>query len=512
MNSIRSRLTVWYAVALGAAVITFGTALYLERRSTALEELDHRLRIEADFVEQFLSQSYQVVGQITEPDPWLPVEIPEAQRPRRLEGTLRSFLDGLADFLIVVGRDNHALYVTDTSAQREVTSISRLSEDPLLLHGEIVRELLASAREDPPPVDRGTIDSRLPSGTLRYLILPVADAGPEVRALLVATATSNVTFGPSQLLGSMLLILPVVLLGAIGLGFLLAGTALRPLTGIMHELQAITDGRSLHRRLAVPTTEDEFAQLARTANQMLARLETSFSSLRRFTADASHELKTPLMVLRAGVERTITNPHTPTENLEELDRALEEINRLTELVDSLLMLARADEGRAPLALKECDLRDLVVDVSETAGMLAESEEIRVSTRIPDTPVTLAVDPIRMKQLLLNLITNAIKYTPAGGTVGIRLGDEHGVVTLAVHDTGVGIAPADLPHIFDRFYRADAARSRSGDRPGAGLGLAITKWIAEAHGGAISAASRPGRGTVFSVRLPRSGVAIGDDDS
>jgi signal transduction histidine kinase len=176
---------------------------------------------------------------------------------------------------------------------------------------------------------------------------------------------------------------------------------------------------------------------------------------------------------------------------------------MTELVESLLTLARADEGRAPLAVEDCDLRDLLGDVAETTGMLGESAGITVTSEMPDTPVRLSVDPHRIQEMLLNLVTNAIKYTPKGGRIALSLQDQGDAVVLTVQDTGIGIAPGDLPHIFDRFWRADPARSRTGERPGTGLGLAITKWIAEAHGGSITVQSRPGRGTAFSVRLPKS---------
>jgi signal transduction histidine kinase len=270
----------------------------------------------------------------------------------------------------------------------------------------------------------------------------------------------------------------------------------------MDEVEAISDGRSLHRRLAVPRSGDEMARLAVTVNGMLARLEKSFASLHRFTADASHELKTPLMVLRAGVERALVHPGTPGEILQSLDETLAQINQMTEMVESLLTLARADEGRAPLAVEESDLRDLLSDVTETAGMLGESTGISVSSEMPGQPVRLAVDRHRIQEMLLNLVTNAIKYTPAGGKVALSLEDQDGVVSFTVQDSGIGIAPGDLPHIFDRFWRADPARSRSGQHPGTGLGLAITKWIAEAHGGSITVQSRPGRGTRFTVSLPR----------
>jgi signal transduction histidine kinase len=323
-----------------------------------------------------------------------------------------------------------------------------------------------------------------------------------VGGVLVATSLSDVAFGPSALLRSMLLIAPVILVGAAVVGYWLAGTSLRPVEGIMDEVDEISDGRSLHRRLAVPISGDEMARLALTVNGMLARLEQSFGSLHRFTADASHELKTPLMVLRAGVERALVHPGVPAEILQSLDETLAQINQMSEMVENLLTLARADEGRAPLAVEEGDLREVIGDVAETAGMLGESAGITVRSDIPAEPVPMAVDRHRIREMLLNLVTNAIKYTPAGGTVALSLAQEDGAVVFTVADTGIGIAAGDLPHIFDRFWRADPARSRTGDRPGTGLGLAITKWIAEAHGGSITVQSRPGRGSVFIVRLPR----------
>ena len=165
--------------------------------------------------------------------------------------------------------------------------------------------------------------------------------------------------------------------------------------------------------------------------------------------------------------------------------------------------ARADEGRAPIAVEECDLRELVNEATETAQILAEAKEIAVSATIPETPVLVRVDRSRVRQLLLNLVTNAVKYTGRRGEVGLELDDQGSTVHLVVRDTGIGIAAGDLPHIFDRFWRADPARSRDADRAGTGLGLAITKWVAEAHGGSIAVQSRPGRGTTFTVSLPRS---------
>ena len=478
MTTIRRRLAFWYTVALGVTVVAFGGALYIERRQSSVQELDRRLSLEADLGNRWLVESYQVLGRL----------VSAAPSPS-LDPGISAYLEAFRDYLVVADTAQNLVALSAVTRTLSASDLEALSAP---LRG------LKDRRQS------GTLDLSGPGGSVRYIATRMDSAGPGIRGLLVATPTQDVVYGPGALLQSMLLIAPVVLLCSAALGWWLAGTSLEPLLRITDELEAISDGRSLHRRLAVPLSGDEISRLVVTLNGMLARLEQSFSGLRRFTADASHELKTPLMVLRAGVERGLTHPQTPREVLQALDETLDQINQMTEMVDNLLTLARADEGRAPLAVEEADLCDLVADVSETAGMLGEDARVRVKTDIPAAPVRLAVDRHRIRELLLNLVTNAIKYTPAGGTVGLSLAEAPDAVTLMVSDTGVGIAPGDLPHIFDRFWRADPARSRTGERAGTGLGLAITKWIAEAHGGTITVQSRPGRGTLFTVRLPRNG--------
>jgi len=481
MSSIRRRLAVWYAVALGVTVLAFGTALYFERQQSSQHELDRRLAIEADAAKRWLEESYRVLGRL----------VTETPSPSLDPGT-GAYLEAFRDFLIVSDAAGNVVGLSGVTRPLSAAAFEQITAPLDSLRGRKIS---------------GTLTVAPPLGSVRYLAIPVDSAGPGIGALLVATPTEEASYGPTALLRSMLLIAPIVLAASVALGYWLASASVHPLLGIIDELEAITDGRSLHRRLAVPLTGDEVSRLAVTINGMLARLEQSFASLRRFTADASHELKTPLMVLRAGVERGLTHPKTPREVLQSLDETLDQINQMTEMVDNLLTLARADEGRAPLALEPTDLRELVADVSETAGMLGEDARVMVETRIPDEPVRLAADRHRIRELLLNLVTNAIKYTPPGGRVGLSLEQSDGVATLVVSDTGIGIAPGDLPHIFDRFWRADPARSRTGERPGTGLGLAITKWIAEAHGGSITVQSRPGRGSVFTVRLPSNGQAL-----
>jgi signal transduction histidine kinase len=289
-------------------------------------------------------------------------------------------------------------------------------------------------------------------------------------------------------------------MASVGAAYVIAGTAVAPLDRVINEVEAITDGRSLHRRLAVDGSGDELARLNATLNAMLGRLETSFGALRRFTADASHELRTPLTVLRADVERAMTASVPPTEQLVALEEALHETTRMADLVDSLLTLARADEGRFDLHRMPLDVEPLVHDVFETAVILGEEAGLHVNLTASEPAIVLG-DLTRMRQLFLNLVTNAIKYTPRGGEVELRLSRRGYDAAFAVRDTGIGIAAADLPYVFERFWRADRARSRAAERGGSGLGLAISQYIAQAHGGQLTVQSRLGRGSTFTVLIP-----------
>ncbi len=480
MPSIRRRLTIWYAIALLASVGAFGGALYFERRRSSVRELDERLSLEGNAAAQYFISYQRSIGR----------RLAAGETPGLAISAVGGYLDGIRDNVVIFDPDRLAIYRNSAAKPFTTTSLANVLD-----------------AGSPDRARSGVVDLRGDGQNYRYAQVPLAGIWeqPQPASIFVAAPLDAVPFGAGQLLQAMLVIAPVILIGSMGLGYVLADTSLRPLEGMVDEIEAITDGRGLHRRVAVPVSADELARLAGTMNRMLSRLEESFATLRRFTADASHELKTPLMVLRVGVERAMINPRTPTDALQSLEEVLEEIHRMSELVETLLTLARADEGGAILAVEPCDLRELINEAAETAGMLGEEQDITIRSEVPATAVILPVDRSRIRQLLLNLVTNAIKYTPAGGKVSIGLVDQGEAAAIIIGDNGIGIPPADLPHIFDRFYRVDTARSRTGARPGAGLGLAITKWIAEAHGGTITVQSRTGRGTVFTVTLPKAGA-------
>lgn len=492
MRTLRGRMTAWFGAALVLALLAFAVSLYLELRKPSEIELDARIELEARLGLRWLQESYRVQGRLVRGrSPDAPADtlgsFPDATRS--ILPAIAAYFESFGDYVILLDGEGRILF----------------SSEPVRLLGyQVLDQLASQVPADLHAVAPTTLSLPVAGGGVRYLVMPVHGAGEEIRALLVAAPLTGSSFDPRVLVRAMLTVSPVVIACAMLLSWWLAGNALAPVRGLMDEVDAIKDGRSLHRRLAVPLSNDEIARLALTVNGMLARLEQSFESLHRFTADASHELKTPMMVLRAGVERALTHPGTPAEIIATLDETLEQLNQMSEMVENLLTLARADEGRAPLSLVPTDLRGILADVHETAGLLAEATEVTVTSSAPDHAVVLPVDPHRLREMLLNLATNAVKYTPAGGQVALELEDRGNVVFCRVRDSGIGIAAGDLPHIFDRFWRADPARSRTGDRAGVGLGLAITKWIAEAHGGSISVQSRPGRGTVFTVVLPRGG--------
>jgi len=482
MQSIRFRLAVYYSLALTATMVAFGAAVYWERTVTAPREAetktDATLKSESDLAVTVLVQQARALRKLGTAG---------ADSTKQLLEDVRDYFDPMPAYVILADPTGSRLPYLSTQART--------------LPPETLDTVSAMVQPRPPRFGAGSLTSGPAAPPLRYYLAEVTDV-PGVGAVLIAARPLVDMSGLKSILLSMLMMTPLILVTSGALGYWLAGRSLRPVEVMIEELGDIQDGTSLNRRLAVPTGEDELSRLAQKLNDMLGRVEHSFVALRRFTADASHELKTPLMVLRAGVERSLTHPQTPGEIVPALDETLRQINQMSELVTNLLTLARADEGRASLALTDHDLRTLLSDAAETAEILGEERGVMVHTELPRHAVVLPVDAGRIRQLLMNLVTNAVKYTQPGGAVTLRLEDTVDDVSISVQDTGIGIAPGDLPNVFERFWRADLARSRTGEHPGTGLGLAISKWIVEAHGGTLSAQSRPGRGSIFTATLPK----------
>ena len=291
----------------------------------------------------------------------------------------------------------------------------------------------------------------------------------------------------------------VLLLGSYG-GLLLANQALRPVDRITKAAEQIGVAGDLSERVPASARMDEIGRLAATFNHMISRLQAAFERQKQFTSDASHELRTPLAVMRADIEITLRRERGKEEYQRVLTSNLEEIVRLSRLVEDLLMLARADAGKVELKCEPMDLDDLCRKMTEYILPLADQRDQTLTYHQPQGKVIINADMHRIKQLLLNLLDNAIKYTEQRGSIILGLKTEGDEAVLTVSDSGRGIPPEDLPHIFDRFFRR-SAKTSDRSASGFGLGLSIVKWIVDSHAGKIVAQSEPGKGTTFIVRLP-----------
>ena len=290
-----------------------------------------------------------------------------------------------------------------------------------------------------------------------------------------------------------------LLMGSYG-GLLLANQALRPVDRLTRAAKEIEAG-DLSRRVHVPDKMDELGRLAITFNRMISRLQAAFERQRQFTADASHELRTPLAVMRGDIEIALRRERKTDEYQEVLASNLEEIIRLSRLVEDLLMLARADAGPADLNFEPMNIGDLCSQVVDYLGPLAEVKNQSLAYQTDSkNELMIKGDAQRLKQMLLNLLDNAIKYTPVGGRITLTLMKENKNAVIMISDTGRGIPPEDIPHIFERFFRHSRSTSDKTVQ-GSGLGLSIVKWIVESHQGTITAENNPGGGTKFTVHLP-----------
>lgn len=480
MWSIRTRLTSAYASTMMGTLLLFSLTILSVRRATLMNQLYQRVEFEADEVVRAvgLARSSGMETVIAEDDP-LAV--------RRVSFRLELFLSLLEGYVLVQDSSGYNIYTSPAVDALSIEGLAAFSQ---------------AARYDVP---NGKTQLVIIRDDEILLAAREAALSKDARYRVFAGAsTSTASYAPRELISTILVITPLLLGVSLTFAYIIAGRSFRPIDRMVDQVEAISDGRSLHRRLYIGTAGKELARLAGTLNEMIGRLQTTFGALRRFTADASHELKTPLAVMRVDVERAMSSTATPNEKAIALEEALEQVTRMADLVDSLLTLARADEGRFDLFREPVQMGPLVREVVETARLLGEAGELTIeATQIEDAEVL--GDLTRLRQLLLNLVTNAIKYTPSRGRVSISLARGEEVVSVTVDDSGIGIAAADLPYIFERFWRADRVRSRASERGGFGLGLAICQWIVQAHGGQLSVQSRLGRGSTFTVTLPLAGA-------
>jgi heavy metal sensor kinase len=454
--SLRARLTAWYfAVVALSFLLLSAVALYGMNRSIA-GAVDTGLQERAKAIRNLIERVIERSGSGEE----LVDELHE-----------HSGLSSTTELMQVADAEGHLLYR------------SRALEEHAI----------------PPPQK---VDPTLSTGSFNGLLLRVRSERALIDgqwfAIQVAAPMQEFQAATEQFRWLLILAVPFLLLVATAGGYFMSRRALSPVQKVIDAADNI-DAKNLSSRLAVPATGDELQRLSETLNDMLSRIERAFNRVAQFTADASHELRTPLAVLRTRAELALRKPRSENEYREVLERQLHGLERTSDLVERLMLLARADSGDQILQREPLQLDLILQSVREQGATLAAAKGVRFSTELAAESALVEGDPDFLERLFLILIDNAVKFTPRQGEIVVSSQLAGDAVIVAVRDTGIGIHDADLPNLFERFYRVDKARSR--ESGGAGLGLAIGRWIARAHGGEIEVESVPGRGTQFRVRLP-----------
>jgi len=330
---------------------------------------------------------------------------------------------------------------------------------------------------------------------LRFGLVP--DEKHRLYLLLIGRSLADRMGTVNQFTVRYFTIVPLVIVLCGALGWLVAGRALVPVTEVAHAAQKIT-GANLTVRLSSRGADDELDHLIEAFNRMIERLNHSFEQIRQFSTDVSHELRTPLTAIRGQLEVALITAETPDQFRDAMINALQDVEQLSNIVRALLLLSQAESGQLSLQLVPVRLDAVVLDIVDQFQIPAEDSRITLAAEVYE-PVTIRADKTQIERLVSNLLSNSIKYTPAGGTVRAGVGREGEKAVFWVADTGIGIPAEKLPHIFDRFYRVRSSQAHAVQ--GLGLGLSFVSWIVNAHGGHIQVESTAGKGTRFTVRLP-----------
>ncbi|GAC1421976.1 MAG: ATP-binding protein [Ktedonobacteraceae bacterium] len=344
---------------------------------------------------------------------------------------------------------------------------------------------------------------------VRLYSMALTEGGTHIAVVQVGESLAQLNAALHSVFLELVLIAPcILLLGALG-SYWLASRAFVPIDRLTRTTRQIQAG-DLHQRVPVPRTRDEVHRLATTLNEMISRLDEAFRRQRRFVADASHELRTPVAVIRSMTELALFEGMTPQEYKQLLGNINSEAERLGHLISELLALARSDEGKTVLELEPVRLDQLVEGIVANAEILAMEHNVLLHVQAAK-PVTVIGDEARLIQALINVLDNAIVYSNEGGLVTISVEQKENTACLTIRDTGIGIAPEHIPHLFERFYRVDPARVRT-DGNSSGLGLAIVEWVIHAHGGSITVESQVGQGSSFLITLPLAPTKLAHPDT
>ena len=458
-RSIGFRLAAWYSLVLVAGFALFSIAAWFGMRASLFHAFDDELRDRVQGVHNFMDRQISALS------------VPEI----RDEFREHSVLGPGGDLFQVCNQAGEWLY-RSVALENANVGIEKPSQ-------------LASPR-----FDTLTVAGR----PLRFYSQRIVVNG-EPYTVQVASPLHEAFEAMNAFALMLVFAVPILLALATAGGYWLSKRALNPVDQIASAAQRISI-ENLAERLPVTNTGDQLERLSGTLNQMISRLESSVRSIKQFTADASHELRAPIALIRTTAEVAVQNrSRSPEEYLDALDEVLVESERTSQLVETLMLLARTDANKEPIERASVDLRSVIQVVAEQGEKLAGSRNVQLSLNVSNSPIPVLADAECIRRVALILIDNAIKYSNPGGRVTLSVGEEGTDGVVSVADTGIGIFNEDLPHVFDRFWRADKARSRA--QRGAGLGLAIAKWIAEAHNGSIQVQSTIGEGSTFRLRIP-----------
>jgi heavy metal sensor kinase len=485
VNSIRARLTFWYTLLVLSTLLAFALVSYYYTSETLLQNLDISLGNEVRWVRNFIQ--------------------PQAGKLKPGKRSIDTLLRTKPK-LPPLSADSSDM---DATAQEADEIWNQIFEHTLLSpkktyiqiadkRGAIIYRSYSLGKDslNPPAV----FEPNLPFLTTVHLnreAIRSAVMKDENFTILVGYPLAELREALENLYSIFLFLIPIALVVSIIGGLYLANKSLKPVDEVTRRAHQIT-AENLDQRIPERKVEDEIGRLISTFNEMIRRLHNSFAQVKQFSADASHELRTPLTIMRGEIELALRSSKSPEEYRRVLASALEEILRMTSIVDNLLTLAKADQGLYEAKFAEVNLQELVAELYDDSELLAQRKGIKVTLK-HNQLITIVGDRVRLRQLFLNLIDNAIKYTPEGGRVMLSVERQNGTAQFEVQDTGIGIPSQEIPRIFDRFYRVDKARAR--DYGGSGLGLSIAKWIAELHRGTISVKSEPEKGSTFIVSLP-----------
>jgi heavy metal sensor kinase len=479
-RSLRFKLTLWYVLILGVLLISFSGFLYFTLSNSLYRDADNKLRSLAELI---ASESYSPLSKFG-------------------FGNIDQTLE-LSMNLKPVGK---FIQVLDDSGR-----VGRKSDNLKNVQLPISLNALKNASKGLVTFETNHSFGNTP---LRIVTLPVLEKNQITRIVQVASSLEDVEDALNTLLLILLITVPFALMVASLGGQFLANKALKPVDHITHTARIITSS-NLNQRIQPVKSRDEISRLVETFNEMISRLDQSFHKIKQFSTDASHELKTPLTILKGEVEVALRKEREPQEYQQILGSNLDEINRMAQIVDDLLLLSKEDGGTIEPHREEIDLTQMLQEVINQMSLMAEAKTLRIEAAAPREEIRILGNPLRIRELFLNLIENSIKYSEQGGLIRITLardeipvnglttnwrgGEETRFAKVVVSDTGIGIAEEDQKRIFDRFFRVDKARSR--EEGGSGLGLSICKWIVGAHNGEIKVESEIGKGSSFIVRLP-----------